>query len=339
VVSERYSALGWGEQTAAQVSTMAAITRHRFTGQEELDNAGVWAVNLNGRIYQPSGSSFYSPDPYIPDPEDTRDYDRYAYAVNSPLSYTDPTGFDQKPGDNNSNLKDNTGGAGGAPGSPSPPSVPWPGDPIYIPGLPEPPPPLPLTCPLCAPPTLPLPPGFPAMSPANSPPHGPAPGPKQCGKDNPCKAQQTKPCGGAGGSQVGPPSNGNSNSDQLGTAAADAGLTLSDLGLQAADNLTKNIQAPPDIDIGSIGVLSKGVTGVGLGISGYQTVFGSTAQIREQAAQDTAVNAFGLRYPAAAPFTTVPYDLGRMARELYDAWKNYQAAKLLDEAAQCTYGK
>lgn len=95
----------------------------------------------------------------------------------------------------------------------------------------------------------------------------------------------------------------------MGEAAADAGLTLSDLGLQAADKLTQNIQAPPDVNLEAVGTLSKGVTFVGLGISGYQTVFGSTTQTREQAAQDTAVNAFGLRYPAAAPFTTIPYDL------------------------------
>lgn len=121
----------------------------------------------------------------------------------------------------------------------------------------------------------------------------------------------------------------------MGDAAADAGLTLSDLGLQAADKLTQNIQAPPDVNLGAVGALSKGVTGIGLGISFYQTFAGSTLQARERAAQDTAVNAFGARYPKLAPFTTIPYDLGRMARELYDAWKNEQAAKFLDSIAQC----
>lgn len=142
-----------------------------------------------------------------------------------------------------------------------------------------------------------------------------------------------------GGPQVGPPSNGNSNGDQLGDAAAAAGLTLSDIGLQAADRFTENVNAPPGVDLGAIGFLGKGVTAVGLGISGYQAFKGPTIGAREQGAQDTAVNLFGLRYPAAAPFTAIPYDLGRMARELYDAWRNEQAAKLLDEAARCTYSK
>lgn len=115
-------------------------------------------------------------------------------------------------------------------------------------------------------------------------------------------------------------------------------MTLSDIGAQAADNLTKGVKAPPDVNIGAIGVLSKGITWVGIRISGYQTVFGSTAQIREQAAQDTAVNAFGAKYPKLALFTTIPYDLGRMARELYDAWKQQQADKFLESIGQCPSG-
>ena len=149
--------------------------------------------------------------------------------------------------------------------------------------------------------------------------------------------QQSVPCGGGGGPQVGPPSNGGKD-DPSGDAAAAAGLTLSDLGLQAAEKLSQNVQAPPNVNLESIGALSKGLTYLGLGISGYQAVFGSTAQEREQGAQDTAVNAFGARFPEAAPFTSIPYDLGRVARALYDAWKNAQAAKFLDSIGQCPVG-
>lgn len=129
-----------------------------------------------------------------------------------------------------------------------------------------------------------------------------------------------------------------SNTDESGDAAADASLTFSDIALQGADNLTKGIKAPPDVNIEAIGVLSKGVTFVGLGVSGYQTVFGSTSEIREQAAQDTAVNASGLKYPRLALFTTIPYDIG-MGRQFYNAWKNAQAEKILEEAAQCPSGQ
>lgn len=94
VVSETFAALGWNENTSAQEATMASITRHEFTGAEGLDNAGIWAVDMNGRVYQPSGARFYSPDPNIFDPENTQDYDRYSYVHNNPLTYVDPTGFD-----------------------------------------------------------------------------------------------------------------------------------------------------------------------------------------------------------------------------------------------------
>lgn len=139
---------------------------------------------------------------------------------------------------------------------------------------------------------------------------------------------------------MGPPSNGgNSNADPLGDAAAAAGLTLSDIGLQAADRFTENVKAPPGVDLGAIGVVGKGVTALGLGMSLYQSFYGSTSQARAQGAQDSAVNGLGAVAPELEPFTSIPYDLGAMARELYNAWKSEQAAKLLDEAAQCTYGK
>jgi RHS repeat-associated protein len=71
---------------------MANITRHEFTGQEGLDNVHV--VNMNGRVYIPSGSMFISPDPTIPDPTNTLSYNRYAYVNYNPLTQIDPSGFE-----------------------------------------------------------------------------------------------------------------------------------------------------------------------------------------------------------------------------------------------------
>jgi len=93
VVREKYAALGWTENTAAENDAKAGITRRGFTGQEGLDNAGLWMVNMNARIYVPAGSMFLSPDPTIADPTSTLSYNRYSYAYNNPLRYTDPTGY------------------------------------------------------------------------------------------------------------------------------------------------------------------------------------------------------------------------------------------------------
>lgn len=89
LVKEEFSALGWNE-TSGQ-ATVATISRHEFTGQEGMDNLGM--VNMNGRVYIPSGSMFISPDPYVSDPGNTQNYNRYGYVYNNPLTNTDPSGF------------------------------------------------------------------------------------------------------------------------------------------------------------------------------------------------------------------------------------------------------
>src|SRR5581483_11724821 len=93
VVREKFSALGSNENSSAEQTTIAGITRHQFTGAETTD---IVYTNMNGRMYAGDSlpGTFNSPDPRIPNPGDTRSYNRYAYVNYNPLTEADPTGFD-----------------------------------------------------------------------------------------------------------------------------------------------------------------------------------------------------------------------------------------------------
>jgi len=45
-----------------------------------------------GRQYNPTIGRFMQPDPKIPDPYNPQSLNRYSYALNNPMKYTDPTG-------------------------------------------------------------------------------------------------------------------------------------------------------------------------------------------------------------------------------------------------------
>lgn len=61
-----------------------------YTGHEHLQEHGL--INMNARLYDPFVGRFLSPDPYVQDSENTQNYNRYSYALNNPLKYTDPSG-------------------------------------------------------------------------------------------------------------------------------------------------------------------------------------------------------------------------------------------------------
>ena len=48
---------------------------------------------MNGRIYDPTLGRFLQADPFIQAPRNSQSYNRYAYVLNNPLSYTDPSGY------------------------------------------------------------------------------------------------------------------------------------------------------------------------------------------------------------------------------------------------------
>lgn len=72
------------------VSNIQVWLYRGYTGHEHLDQFGL--INMNGRLYDPVLGRMLSPDNYISDAGFTQDYNRYSYARNNPLLYTDPDG-------------------------------------------------------------------------------------------------------------------------------------------------------------------------------------------------------------------------------------------------------
>ncbi|MBT2559801.1 VCBS repeat-containing protein [Pedobacter sp. ISL-68] len=76
---------GLGNDLAAFV-----ILDRGFTGHEHLLSVGL--IHMNGRLYDPKLHRFLSPDNFVQDPYNTQTYNRYSYAMNNPLMFTDPNG-------------------------------------------------------------------------------------------------------------------------------------------------------------------------------------------------------------------------------------------------------
>lgn len=62
-----------------------------FEGHEMLNDFAL--INMNGRVYDPVIGQFLSPDPVLQDENNTLNYNKYIFAFNNPLKYTDPTGM------------------------------------------------------------------------------------------------------------------------------------------------------------------------------------------------------------------------------------------------------
>jgi RHS repeat-associated protein len=103
VVTERLAYDAWGRrrpsngievgwQLLGDSSATNTLDHTGYTGQTQLDDLGL--VHLNGRVYDPVTGRMTSPDPTIPSLYDAQSLNRASYVLNSPLGYTDPTGFD-----------------------------------------------------------------------------------------------------------------------------------------------------------------------------------------------------------------------------------------------------
>ena len=71
-------------------ATKLLLLDRGYTSHEHLSEVGL--IHMNGRLYDPVLRSFIMPDNFIQQPENTQNYNRYAYVLNNPLMYTDPSG-------------------------------------------------------------------------------------------------------------------------------------------------------------------------------------------------------------------------------------------------------
>jgi len=97
---EEYSYDAWGRRRNPSDWTYDSVPQpqymHRgYTFHEMLDEFGL--INMNGRCYDPVVGRFLSPDIIVQNANNTQCYNRYSYAVNNPLKYTDPSGWSYSP--------------------------------------------------------------------------------------------------------------------------------------------------------------------------------------------------------------------------------------------------
>jgi RHS repeat-associated protein len=95
-VLERLSYDAWGKRRHADgtddpTGSITSQTSRGFTGHEELDSIGL--VHMNGRVYDPLLARFGVPDPTTENPFGTQGWNRYSYVGNSPVNFTDPSGY------------------------------------------------------------------------------------------------------------------------------------------------------------------------------------------------------------------------------------------------------
>jgi RHS repeat-associated protein len=99
-VNESFSAFGtrrnpttWsGAPTTTDLNTIASLSRQGYTFQTALGQT-MGLNHMNGRVEDAILGRFLSSDPYIADPTNAQNYNRYSYVYNNPVTFTDPTGF------------------------------------------------------------------------------------------------------------------------------------------------------------------------------------------------------------------------------------------------------
>ena len=88
----RYDAYG-GYRTTPAATVNPGISDRGYTGHR-MNNTGndLGLIYMNARYYMPEVGRFISADTIVPEPANPQTYNRYSYALNSPVNFTDPTG-------------------------------------------------------------------------------------------------------------------------------------------------------------------------------------------------------------------------------------------------------
>ena len=75
-------------------SVNPGISDRGFTGHRMNNSAtnDLGLIYMNARYYLPEIGRFISADTIVPEPKNPQTYNRYSYALNSPVNFTDPTG-------------------------------------------------------------------------------------------------------------------------------------------------------------------------------------------------------------------------------------------------------
>jgi RHS repeat-associated protein len=88
-VKERLRFDPWGKPMTP-LGSKARTGDRGFTGHEHLAGG---LIHMNGRIYDPVLGRFLSADIVVQFPSAITSYNRYAYVMNNPLAFTDPSGY------------------------------------------------------------------------------------------------------------------------------------------------------------------------------------------------------------------------------------------------------
>lgn len=94
VWGRRRDGLSWGDPvpwTQGLETLLKASTTHGYTGHEMVESVGV--IHMNGRLYDQQLARFLQADPFVQSPGNGQNWNRYSYAFNNPLTYTDPSGY------------------------------------------------------------------------------------------------------------------------------------------------------------------------------------------------------------------------------------------------------